>query len=183
MISRLRTIYRITISNNTIKGVVGSSDCSGGKHSPDLFAVVVPAQGAALLAVLAHSKEGMCTHIPGKVQERGCSLQGHLSRCQGHRARCGCTCPCRGAGSPHNPSSSAGIVSRHEPQGKVPSGRRAGKAEALPVSSRACSYHWPSTHGWPPSAEAKGGTRLLFFSAMGRNYLNPAFNFLASHKK
>lgn len=45
MLSRLWTIYRITISDNTTKGVVGSSDCSGGKHCPDLFAVAVPAQG------------------------------------------------------------------------------------------------------------------------------------------
>lgn len=48
---------RVTISNNTIKGVVGSSDCLEGKHLPEMFAVVLPAQGAPLLCMLADGKE------------------------------------------------------------------------------------------------------------------------------
>lgn len=126
------------------------------------------------VAVLAHSKEGMCTHIPGKVQERGCSLQGHLSRSQGHRARCGCTCPCRGAGSPHNPSSSAGTVSRHSLKEEVPSGKRVGKAEALPVGSTACGCQ----HPWLATPyRGKGRQQASLFFSNGEKLSKFSFQF------
>lgn len=167
MISRLWAIDRVTISNNTITGVVGSSDCSEGKHSPEMFPVVHPAQGAPLLCMLAH-KQGVNMHTSGEPCEwcriGGYSLQWHFPRWQGHRAHHGCTCPWRAAGEVQEThmllASSAGTVSRHEPHGrsghwKEEQGRQR-HCQGLPLA------RCPSAHGLANPYRGRGRLLSLF---------------------